>query len=67
MEVTADDPLAIAVKDAIKDFPGISATVKDGIISVVGELSANNWKRVKMALDGLNPKKVDAAGLKISK
>ena len=55
------------VKDATKDFTGITATVKDGIIYVTGELKSADWKKLKMALDGLKPKRVDAAGLKISK
>ena len=67
VEITTDDPLAAAVKDATKDFPTVTATVKDGVISVSGELKSDSWKKLKMALDGLKPKKVDASGLKISK
>lgn len=67
VEITADDPLTTAVKDATKDFPTVTATVKDGVISVSGELKSDSWKKLKMALDGLKPKKVDASGLKISK
>ena len=64
--ITADDPLTSAVKDATKDYPAITATVNNGVIAVSGELKANEWKKLKMTLDGLKPKKVDAAGLKIS-
>jgi hypothetical protein len=64
--ITPDDPLTAAVKDATKDFPGVSTTVNDGIIYVTGELKSADWKKLKMALDGLKPKRVDAAGLKIS-
>jgi hyperosmotically inducible protein len=67
VEITADDPLSSAVKDATKDFPGVTATVNDGVISVSGEIKSDAWKRLKMALDGLKPKKVDASGLKIAK
>lgn len=67
VQITADDPLTTAVKDATKDFPTVTATVNDGVISVSGELKSDAWKKLKMALDGLKPKKVDAAGLKISK
>ncbi len=67
VQITADDPLTTAVKDATKDFPTVTATVKDGVISVSGELKSDSWKKLKMALDGLKPKKVDASGLKISK
>jgi hyperosmotically inducible protein len=65
VEITADDPLNNGVRDATKDFPGVTATVNDGVIAVTGELKADDWKRLKIALDGLKPKKVDAAGLKI--
>lgn len=67
VEITADDALATAVKDATKDFPSVTATVKDGVISVSGELKSEDWKKLKMALDGLKPKKVDRSGLKIAK
>ncbi|WP_157309608.1 BON domain-containing protein [Chitinophaga tropicalis] len=63
--VTADDPLRTGVEAIIKDFQGVQATVEDGVIKVSGELSATRWKTLKMALDGLKPKKVDATGLKI--
>jgi hyperosmotically inducible protein len=66
VEITPDDPLTTGVKDATKDFPGVTATVRDGIIYVTGEIKSADWKRLKMALDALSPKKVDAAGLKIS-
>ncbi|MGZ8539023.1 MAG: BON domain-containing protein [Chitinophagaceae bacterium] len=67
VEITADDPLASAVKDATKDYPTVTATVNDGVISVSGELKSDSWKKLKMALDGLKPKRVDASGLKVSK
>ncbi len=63
--ITADDPLATAVKDATKDFTEITATVKDGIISVTGSITKDRWQKLKMILDGLKPKKVDGSGLKI--
>jgi len=67
VEITADDPLTKAVKDATKDFPTVTATVNDGVISVSGELKSADWKRLKMTLDGLKPKKVDASALKVAK
>lgn len=63
--IAADDPLTKGVTDALKDFPGINATVNDGIITVTGEASAADWRKVKMALDALRPKRVDASGLKV--
>ncbi len=65
VEIAADDPLTKGVTDALKDHPTVKATVADGVISVTGEATAANWKKIKIALDGLKPKKVDASGLTI--
>ena len=67
VNITPDDPLAAGVRDATKDFPSVTATVNEGVIAVSGELKAADWKKLKMSLDGLKPKKVDASALKISK
>ncbi|MBC7948960.1 MAG: BON domain-containing protein [Chitinophagaceae bacterium] len=66
VEITADDPLSAAVRDATKDFQGVVATVNDGIITVAGEIKSADWKRLKPMLDALRPKKVDAVTLKIN-
>jgi hypothetical protein len=63
--VTADDSLKSAVAGIVKDFPGIQADVKEGVIIIIGEQKAARWKTLKMALDALKPKKVDASGLKV--
>lgn len=63
--ITLDDPLTKAVTDATKDFPTVQATVKEGVITVTGEISADKWKKLKMSLDGLKPKKVDGSALTI--
>ena len=63
--ITADDPLTKGVADATKDYPGVTAAVKDGVVSVTGEITKDKWKKLKMALDGLHPKKVDGSALTI--
>ncbi|MBC9929247.1 BON domain-containing protein [Chitinophaga qingshengii] len=63
--VTADDSLKTAVAAVVKDFPGVTVDVKDGVLTVTGEAKADRWKTLKMALDALHPKKVDAKGLKV--
>jgi hyperosmotically inducible periplasmic protein len=65
--ISPDEALTKSVTDATKDFPGVTAIVKDGVISLKGTLSADKWKKLKMALDALSPKKVDAAGMSITK
>ena len=63
--IVADDPLTKSVNDATKDYPGVKATVNDGVIAVTGEITAAKWKKLKMNLDGLHPKKVDGNALTI--
>ncbi|MBS0031874.1 BON domain-containing protein [Chitinophaga sp. 22321] len=62
---TADAALKTGVDAIVKDFPGITADVKDGVITITGESKADRWKKLKIALDALKPKKVDASGLKV--
>lgn len=61
----AADPLTQSVADATKDFPGITATVADGIITVTGEIEQSKVKTLKSSLDALNPKKVDMSQVKV--
>ncbi len=61
--IAADDPLTKAVKDALTAFPGVSATVKDGIISLAGEIEKADLQKLMMVLQGLKPKKVDPSAL----
>lgn len=63
--ISGDDLLNKGIADALKDFPTVKATAKDSIITVTGESTAANWKKIKVALDGLKPKKVEAKELKI--
>ncbi len=58
VEVAADDPLTKAVADATKDFPSVKAAVKDGIITVSGEITRANLKKLMMALNTLKPKQI---------
>ena len=57
--IAADDPLAKAVSDAIKDFPGVMADVKDGVITLTGDIKKDALKKLMPVLQSLKPKKVD--------
>lgn len=63
--IAADDPLAKSVSDATKDYPEVTATVKDGIVSLTGTITKARWQKLKPILDALNLKKVDPKGLTI--
>jgi osmotically-inducible protein OsmY len=61
--IAADDPLTTAVTDALTAFPGVSATVKDGIITLTGQIAKADRQKLMMVLQGLKPKKVDPSAL----
>jgi hyperosmotically inducible periplasmic protein len=57
--VTADDPLTKGVADATKDFPGVKADVKDGVITLTGEIKRASMQKLMMGLNTLKPKKIE--------
>lgn len=59
VEISADAALISAVADAVKDFGTVKADVKDGIITLTGEIQKTNLPKLMMSLNALKPKKVD--------
>ena len=57
--ITADDPLMQSVKDATKDYPGVKAEVKDGVITLTGDITKASLPKLMMTLNGLNARKID--------
>lgn len=55
----ADELLMKGVKDATKDFSTVKADVKDGIISLTGEIKKANLPKLMMVLNALKPKKIE--------
>lgn len=57
--IAADDPLTKGVNDAIKDYPGVSATVKDGEVTLTGTIKRASLQKLMMGLHTLKPKKIN--------
>lgn len=57
--VSADDPLAKNVVDAIKDNAGVKADVKDGVVTLTGEIKKTDLPKLMQKLNALKPKKID--------
>jgi osmotically-inducible protein OsmY len=57
--IAADDPLTAGVKDALKDFSTVTADVKDGVVTLTGDLKRADLPRVMKALNTLKPKKIE--------
>jgi len=57
--INADSTLIKSVADATKDFPGVKADVKDGIVTLTGDIKRDNLKTLMMSLNTLKPKKIE--------
>jgi osmotically-inducible protein OsmY len=47
------------LKDATKDFPGVTATVSDGEVTLTGTIERDKLPRLMQSVQALNPKKVN--------
>jgi hyperosmotically inducible protein len=57
--IAADEPLINNVNDAIKDYPGVKATVKDGVVTLTGVVKRPDLQKLMMSLQSLKPKKIN--------
>lgn len=56
--ISGDDELRKGVADATKDYPGVNATVSDGVITLTGSIEKDRYMNLKQSLDALHPKQV---------
>src|SRR5687768_1576786 len=47
------------LKDATKDFPGVSATVSNGEVTLTGTIERDKLPRLMQSVQALSPKKVN--------
>ena len=59
VEITADEPLRASVNDAVKQYDGVEAEVKDGVVTLRGEIKRDNLQKLMMSLNELKPKKIE--------
>ena len=57
--ISADDSLRTNVAAALKDYPKLSADVKDGVVTLTGEVQKSALPKVMQSLSSLHPKKID--------
>ena len=55
----SDDSLRTQLKDATKDYPGVTATVDNGEVTLTGPISRDKLQNLMQAVQALNPKKVN--------
>ncbi len=59
VEVATDDSLKMGIKDAVKDYPGVSATTDNGEITLTGNIDRSRLSNLMMSLNSLHPKKIN--------
>ena len=57
--ISADDSLKRMLPDATKDFPGVTASVDQGVITLTGNINRDRLPKLMMALNALHPKKIN--------
>lgn len=58
-EISQDATLEAGLKDATKDYPGVTATVKDGEVTLTGTIEKDKVPALLQSINGLNPRKVN--------
>jgi outer membrane receptor for ferrienterochelin and colicin len=59
VEVSADETLRSGVTDATKDYPGVTATVNNGEITLTGTLQRSKLQDLMQRLNSLGAKKIN--------
>ncbi|WEK37917.1 MAG: BON domain-containing protein [Candidatus Pseudobacter hemicellulosilyticus] len=57
--ITPDDPLIQSVNMVVKDYPTVKVEVKEGVITLTGEVTRPRLQPLMIALNGLKPKKIE--------
>ncbi len=57
--ISPDEALQQSVRDATKDYPTVTATVLDGVITLNGTIAKSKLQPLMMSLNALQPKKIE--------
>lgn len=57
--ISPDDSLKTNVTAALKDYPTLTADVKDGVVTLTGEIKKSDLPKAMQALSALKPKKIE--------
>jgi hyperosmotically inducible protein len=57
--ISPDDSIKMAVASAIKDYPTVTVDVKDGVVTLNGEVKKADLPKLMQAVSAMHPKKVE--------
>ena len=56
--ISPDDSLNTMAKDAVKDFPGVTAAVMNGEVTLTGNIKREKLRTLMSAVSAMHPKKI---------
>ncbi|TWP24901.1 BON domain-containing protein [Apibacter muscae] len=59
VEISADATLRTNVDQVLKNYPGVTATINDGVVTLTGEFKKTELPKLLQAVNSLKPKKVE--------
>jgi len=59
VDVNSDDALRKGAQDATKDYPGVTATVNNGEVTLTGTIDRDRLPNLLSTINSLNPRKVN--------
>ena len=65
VEISADPALQESVNTVLRSYNTVKANVKDGVVTLTGEIQRPNLQPLMQALQALNPKRIDNTQLTI--
>ena len=57
--INPDEALTTAATTVLKDYTGVTATVKDGVVTLNGEIKKADLPKLMQAMNAIQPKKVE--------
>jgi osmotically-inducible protein OsmY len=59
VQISSDDSLSTGVRDATKDFPGVTASVNNGEVTLSGSIKRDRLPTLMQSVQALHPRKVN--------
>lgn len=59
VQISPDDSLTNMAKDAVKDYPGVTAAVNNGEVTLTGNITREKLPKLMMAVSATHPKKIN--------
>ena len=59
VKISANDSLTMMAKDALKDYPGVTADVNNGEVTLTGDIKRDKLPKLMMAVSAMHPKKIN--------